>query len=330
MKVLVASSERFAGCLVDALIRNHHQVVGVISPLKGIFERQHQGSRVWLYRFRGWDILPLCRRKNIPFRVSRRLDDGSVTAFIKESRADVLVLFGWPTRVGPQTLNLFPRGGMNIHPSLLPKLRGADPLFHMIDRGQACFGLSFHEIVASLDSGPIYLQVPLPQGPEDTYDDLYFKALEGTFLWLPKALSRVERGPAEQHQQGEPSVAVKFRGRFRLLDPAADWLQIRRRTLACYSHHTMLTAIGGRLLHFTQCRLSTRAPTEKGQGSIQKVAWFSMQINLAGRRMRLGGIRVHGLPRWLTPFVLRRIAKPGAQLDSVQKVRSLAREHKAF
>lgn len=326
MKVLVASSEKYAGCINESLIRHGHEVVAVASPMKGIYERQGYSARFWAYDLRGWDMLTLCRKRGIEFRVVRDLNDGSLKAFLRNNPADVLVVFGWPFLIPEETLANFPLGGINIHPSVLPKLRGPDPLFHILDKGADGFGVTFHKLTAELDAGPIYHQTPLVSLDGANYDQLYCRILDGIYDHLPKALAQLQTNPEGQPQVGEPSFVQRFRPRYRVLDTSRSAEDVWRRSLACDSHHRRITAAGGNLITFSSCRtMPYRDLVHKEPGSIQRVGVYSLEVNISGRYMTLNGVRVHGKRWWLSPLALLRVCTPGQVLGSAKEVRKLAK-----
>ncbi len=328
MRIVLASSERFSGLVIDALLKQGHEVVSVVSPARGIYQRQLQGLQVVIHRLKGWDILDACKKRGIDFRVARHLDDGSLTAFFRAQKPDLLLLFGWPTMVKSNTLDLFAHGGMNIHPSLLPKLRGADPLFDIVDTGQTSFGVSFHQVVEELDAGNIYFQAPIPFAAGDTYDDLYYRLLSGVHRRLPEALAAVIARPDGQPQSGEVTFVRKFNNHMRVLDYHEPYDRIRRRTHACYSHHSRLTSIAGRMIHFTGCKIVEGvAPEHPAAGAIQSSGFLSLVVLAGGRCLRLTGIRFHGKPLWATPFLLSRFCKPGVQLDEARTTIEAMKNH---
>ncbi|MDQ6807671.1 MAG: methionyl-tRNA formyltransferase, partial [Actinomycetota bacterium] len=61
---------------------------------------------------------------------------------------------------------------LNVHPSLLPRWRGAAPIERAIMAGDADTGVSIMRLTAGLDSGPVSLQASEPIGPTDTYGSL--------------------------------------------------------------------------------------------------------------------------------------------------------------
>ena len=61
---------------------------------------------------------------------------------------------------------------LNLHPSLLPRWRGAAPIERAIMAGDAQTGVSIMRLVAELDAGPVCLSESIPIRPQDTYGTL--------------------------------------------------------------------------------------------------------------------------------------------------------------
>jgi len=327
MKVILASSERFAGCMVHALVRAGHEVVGVFSPIQGIYDHQFESWRYSVYSWIDWDIASACKRYKVPFRVSRHLGDGSAKLFIRQSGADLLLVFGWPRLISQEVLKQFSRGGINIHPSLLPKMRGGDPIFALVEQYQLHFGITFHKLTPELDAGPIYWQKPLDFSPHHTYDYLYFKAIRAINRNLPQALQALENHPEGQPQKGEPTVASSFKRKIRFLDPAHPIALVGRRALACYSHHAMLTTLGDEVISFSQCnRIHLSHSQEAPPGTILALRPFSLDVKLGDGHARLQGIRFWDQPWWRTPILLIRHFQQGGQLGSPEHTRRCLRQ----
>ena len=326
LRIALASSERYAGCIIDSLTRSGHEVAAVISPSQGIYERHFRSNRYLIHEMKGWDMLGACKRLDIDFRVSRHLEDGSLKSFLRPKNIDLLVLFGWPTMVKEETLQEFPLGGLNIHPSALPLLRGADPIFELVDQYTQGAGVTFHRVTPELDAGPIFLQVNLPHNRLDTYDDLYINVLNAIHANLPLALKRMSENPEGNPQQGEPTVAGRFKQSMRLLDPSDNLRSIQARTRACFSHHTRLTSVGDYLIHFSRCRIMENLePRYREKGLVQRAEPFGFIVWLDNHCVRLGSARIHGKPWWTMPFYLPRICTPGSRLGTIEETENLAK-----
>lgn len=91
------------------------------------------------------------------------------------SKLGLCVAFG-PPFFDEETINLFPQKIINIHPSPLPKYRGATPGPWQIINGETKSSVTFFQIDALPDHGPIISQIPFDISPTETADSFYKKA----------------------------------------------------------------------------------------------------------------------------------------------------------
>ena len=75
---------------------------------------------------------------------------------------DLLVSFAYGRIFGPRFLSLFPYGGINIHPSLLPKYRGASPIPSAIIAGEKETGICIQKLALGMDTGDIISREVFP------------------------------------------------------------------------------------------------------------------------------------------------------------------------
>jgi methionyl-tRNA formyltransferase len=111
-------------------------------------------------------------------------------------------------RILPASLLALPKGGaLNVHPSLLPRYRGATPIQSALRDGEQTTGVSIMLMDAGMDTGDIVLQEPVAIAFDDTYGTLHDRlALYGGEL-LGRALDLALPGPLPRHaQSGEPSM----------------------------------------------------------------------------------------------------------------------------
>lgn len=73
-------------------------------------------------------------------------------------KAEVLAVFAYGRIFGPKFLSLFPEGGVNVHPSLLPKYRGSIPVIAPIINGDPETGVTVQKIALEMDTGDILAQ----------------------------------------------------------------------------------------------------------------------------------------------------------------------------
>jgi methionyl-tRNA formyltransferase len=128
---------------------------------------------------------------------------------------------------------------LNVHPSLLPRWRGAAPIERAIMAGDSETGVSIMRLTAGLDSGPICLARSLPIDHRDTYGSLAERLQQlGADLLLQtldrKALDR-PLGFVEQ-DEAAATYAEKIVAEDRLLDPARPAQELERVVRALTPH----------------------------------------------------------------------------------------------
>ena len=108
---------------------------------------------------------------------------------------------------------------LNVHPSLLPRWRGAAPVERAIMAGDERTGVCIIRLTAGLDSGPVFVAGVEPIAPDDTYGTLALRLQElGADLLLRVLDDRPS--PVQQSEEGV-TYADKVTAADRLLDPAA-------------------------------------------------------------------------------------------------------------
>lgn len=90
--------------------------------------------------------------------------------FLKKANAAVLASFG--AIIPRQIINLFPKGILTLHPSLLPKYRGPSPVFTALLNGDKNTGLTIIQMDEKVDHGPIIAQFNEVVLPKDTTQSL--------------------------------------------------------------------------------------------------------------------------------------------------------------
>jgi methionyl-tRNA formyltransferase len=123
---------------------------------------------------------------------------------------------------------------LNVHPSLLPRWRGAAPIERAIMAGDEATGVTIMRPTAELDAGPMALQAPEPVAPDDDYGSLSARLAELGGELLVRAL---DSRPAFEDQPTEGvTYADKIEPADRWLDPARPAAELERRVRALTPH----------------------------------------------------------------------------------------------
>jgi methionyl-tRNA formyltransferase len=126
-----------------------------------------------------------------------------------ELDADTIVLVAYGALIPPQLLER--HEWLNVHPSLLPRWRGAAPVERAIMAGDDRTGVSVIRLVEELDAGPIGAQETVPIGPDDDAGAVFARAAE-------LAPGLIDAATSFSAQEGEVTYAEKIGPADRELD----------------------------------------------------------------------------------------------------------------
>jgi methionyl-tRNA formyltransferase len=134
--------------------------------------------------------------------------DGAFLLKLRETRPDIGVVVAYGHILKTELLELPPRGMVNVHPSLLPGLRGAAPVEWAIIRGHETSGVSIMQLDTGMDSGPVLHQIPHRIGPDVTAGELSAHLAEMGAQALIETLAMLEQSdpPPQPVPQNEERV----------------------------------------------------------------------------------------------------------------------------
>jgi methionyl-tRNA formyltransferase len=139
---------------------------------------------------------------------------------------------------------------LNVHPSLLPRWRGAAPVERAILAGDAETGVTIHETVKELDAGPVAAQRAFPIAPEDDAGAVFARAAAVAV----ELLDEVFPDPVFSPQEGESTYAAKVEPPDRELD-LSDPVDADRRIRALSPHIGARGELHGRRVTIWKARL---------------------------------------------------------------------------
>jgi methionyl-tRNA formyltransferase len=120
------------------------------------------------------DLSPVFARRGFPEPLVLKPEklDAPLREKIAPLKPELLISFAYGRIFGPQFLALFPQGGINIHPSLLPKYRGATPIPQAILNRDRETGVTIQKLAREMDAGDILAQELIPLTGRETTGEL--------------------------------------------------------------------------------------------------------------------------------------------------------------
>jgi methionyl-tRNA formyltransferase len=165
------------------------------------------------------------------------VNEPPVQALIAEAQPEVVVVCAFGALIKEPLLSTHEL--LNVHPSLLPRWRGAAPIERAIMAGDERTGVSIMRLIAGLDSGPVCLTAAEMIALKDTYGSLATRLQELGGELLVRTLDLFAEGEApafvEQDEAGV-TYAEKIGPEDRLLDPSRPASELERIVRALHPH----------------------------------------------------------------------------------------------
>lgn len=132
-----------------------------------------------------------------PVEVTADANSDAFNRCLSAYEPDIVVMASFDQILTAQTLAVPTRGWLNVHPSLLPRHRGPEPIYWTIVNGDHEAGITVHQTVPRIDAGPILAQRRIEVYDDDTAGTLSKRLVAEGLGALDETLARLREGPAE-------------------------------------------------------------------------------------------------------------------------------------
>ena len=158
--------------------------------------------------------------------------DGAFLLHLRELRPDIGVVVAYGHILKPELLQLPPRGMVNVHPSLMPELRGAAPIEWAIIRGHETTGVTIIQLDAGMDSGPVLHKIPHRIEPDLTGGELSEHLAEVGAQALVETLAMMEQSDPPPQPVPQNEERATFAPKLTRETARIDWTKDAR-AIAC-------------------------------------------------------------------------------------------------
>lgn len=205
---------------------------------------------------RSLEIIDVAHAYHIPVLLPGRL--GEIKERLSRYRAEAAILVAFGKIIPPEIIDLFPKGIINIHPSLLPKLRGSTPVETAILNGLPQTGVSLMKLTAEMDAGPVYIQKEIRLAGNESKPDLAQQLLNEGCELLINNLDKILSGELEPKVQDETEATftrllTKQDGQINFDEPSEF---IERKIRAFLGFPKARASVFGREIVITKARLA--------------------------------------------------------------------------
>jgi methionyl-tRNA formyltransferase len=218
----------FAATVLRRLAASSHRPALVVTPPD---RRQGRGRKV-----KPPPAAEAAQELGLDLLQAENVNDSGPLARIRDAAPEAVLVCAFGQLIREPLLSEFPM--LNVHPSLLPRWRGAAPIERAMMAGDATTGVCVMQLTAGLDSGPTALCEETAIEPDEDFESVAERlaALGGDLL--VRALDLQAEGALEFTEQDEAGVtyAEKVEAADRRLDPDRPALELAAKVRALTPH----------------------------------------------------------------------------------------------
>jgi methionyl-tRNA formyltransferase len=210
-------------------------------------------------------VADAARELGIPLDQPASVNDPAAVDTIAQVEPEAVCVCAFGALIKEPLLSRWPM--LNVHPSLLPRWRGAAPIERAIMAGDSVTGVSIMRVGEGFDDGPVCAQAPEPIQPDDTYGTLAgrLEVLGGDLL----VTTLDEQPPCADQEESLVTYAAKISSEDRELDPSRPAPELERVVRALTPHIGAYVVLGdGSRLGVRAARVLADERTRPPQGVI--------------------------------------------------------------
>jgi methionyl-tRNA formyltransferase len=215
MRLVMMGTGTFAEPTFQALMTGPHPVVGLVTQ-----PERPAGHERGSTRQTGQGMALIAREHGIPVFQPESVNTPEGVAGVQAFQPDLLVVAAYGQILSHDVLAIPPRGGINVHASLLPKYRGAAPVGWAIYHGETRTGVTIIKMSVRLDAGDMLAQEAIDIGPEETAGELEARlAPLGARLAL-RVIDQISAGTTQgiKQEKNQATRAPKLKKEHGLID----------------------------------------------------------------------------------------------------------------
>lgn len=193
MKILFMGTPEFSVDCLKMLTEEGHEVAMVVT--------QPDKPRGRGHKLQAPPVKEFALSRHIPVEQPQTLKNEAFLETLRRVDPELIIVVAYGKILPPYMIHYPKYGCINVHASLLPKLRGAAPIQWSIIQGEKETGITTMRMDDGLDTGDMLLKFPIPIEPEDTYGTLHDKLKELGACALRHTLEKLEKGQLQPEKQ---------------------------------------------------------------------------------------------------------------------------------
>jgi methionyl-tRNA formyltransferase len=308
LRVVFCGTPQFAVPTLTHLLASRHTVCGIVTRPD---RPRGRGQKV-----RDAPIKAMALTHGLPVIQPARPRDPDVASTLRAWSPDLGVVAAYGSLIPENLLAVPPFGMINVHPSMLPKYRGAAPVHRAVIDGVTDTGVTIMRVATLLDSGNMLATAPRAIGPDETSDVVERDLSEMGAALLMAVLEQIVAGTVQDERQDD--MLATYAARLTKAEGLVDWTlpagYIHNRVRGLYPWPHAYSYLDAARLILLATRVEER-PAEAEPGTIVDVSRDAIEV-ATGHRGRIAILSVQPEGRRAMPtrdFLSGHVVTAGAR-----------------
>ncbi len=239
MRVVFLGSPDFAVHSLEALLASKHEIIGLIT------QPDRPAGRGM--KLKAPAVKIVAEKAGCEIFQPEKLNTALVYEWLEAKKPELLVVVAYGEFLGKRILEFCGRPPINVHPSLLPKFRGAAPIQWSLIKGETVSGVTVQNMVKKMDAGDILKQVKEPVAIDINAAQLHDHYAKVGAKILVETVDEIASGKEAPSPQDEAQVS--FAPLLKKEDGKIDWkhsaLSIHNQIRGLFPWPGAFTSVGG-------------------------------------------------------------------------------------
>ncbi len=298
MRIVFMGTPDFAVPTLESLLESEHQVVGVVTQPD---KPKGRGGKVQMT-----PVKELAVKYDVPVHQPVRIKEEESYGILKQWNPDAIVVVAFGQILPKRILDLPQYGCINVHASLLPKLRGAAPIQWAVIEGEKASGVTTMYMDEGLDTGDMLLKEEIPLTDTETGGSLHDKLMVLGGPLILRTLEGLQKGTISRTPQkhSEHTYAKMLDKKLGKLDFSKPASEIERLIRGLNPWPSAYTSLGGKTLKIWEAKV-VPSPGQGTPGEILETARTYITVQTGEDALQILSLQLEGKKRMSTEAFLR-------------------------
>lgn len=286
--IIFLGTKHFAAKILEKLIKKNVNITHVFTKPD---EKMGRGQK-----FTHQPVKKISTQYNIPTHTYQSINSQEAIKTIKNINPVIILLVEYGEKLLDQLLQIPKYGIINIHPSILPHLRGATPIEHAIILGEKETGISIIKINNKIDAGAILNLMRCNINNNDTYKSLSKKLTRLACKTLMETLKNIKTNKSTEKEQNnnKATYTKKLDKHFYKINWNDNAININRKIRSTFDVKKHKTTINNTEIKITKTKALTHRRTIPTPGKIINITSFGIDVATTKNILRIKEIQIPG------------------------------------